>query len=140
MKDYDIMCLNTLTHYSPVLLFCAPWKHPKTLNFTWTIMTSVAWTEHFNPLQLGVAFLYLLKTLENLQVFKFNIRSIDSNHIFREMFLGKICINSTPLFIIFNHLFGCPQANFGPLRWQRVSLAYFILIIALCLIRSKGAL
>ena len=55
-------------------------------------------------------------------------------------FLGKICINSRPLFIIFNHLFGCPEANFGPLRWQRIRLAYLILIIVLYLIWSKGDL
>ena len=57
--------------------------------------------------------------------------AVDSNHIFRKYFYGKICTNSRPLFIIFNHLFGCPEVKFGPLRWQRVSLAYLMLIIVL---------
>ena len=120
-----------MTHYSSVLLFCNFWKHQKTLLWIWKIMTSCAWTEYFNPLQPSATFLYLLKTSENLQVFNRNTRSIDSNHIYRENFLGKRCINSRPLFIIFNHLFGCTEANFRPLRWQTVSLAYLILIIVL---------
>ena len=47
----------------------------------------------------------------------------------RERFHGKIYINSRPLFIIFNDLFGCPKANFGPLHWQGVSLTYLMLTI-----------
>ena len=34
------------------------------------------------------------------------------------IFRGKICWNSRPLFIIFNHLFYSPKANFGPLHCQ----------------------
>ena len=49
----------------------------------------------------------------------------------RKNFHGKICINSTPLLIIFNQLFGCPRANSGALHFQGVSLTYLILIIAL---------
>ena len=58
--------------------------------------------------------------------------------LYKENFHGKISINSRPLFIIFNYLFRCPKANFGPQHWQRVSLAYLMLIIALYLIWPKG--
>ena len=54
-----------------------------------------------------------------------------------KMILQKICINSTPLVIIFDYLFGSSRPNFGPLCWGRTSLVYLILIILLDLVCSK---
>ena len=61
-------------------------------------------------------------------------RSIYS--IIKINFHGNIWTNSRPLFIIFNHPFNCPKANFGPLHWQGVSIA-LILIILLYLVCSN---
>ena len=36
---------------------------------------------------------------------------------YQKNILRKISKNSRPLFIICDHLFGCPKANFGPLHW-----------------------
>ena len=56
---------------------------------------------------------------------------------FREIF-RKIFINSRPLFINFNNLFGCLKINFESLHWQGVCLAYLILIVAPFLVWSTS--
>ena len=48
-----------------------------------------------------------------------------------EIFKHKY-VNPGTLFTIFNYPFGSPKANFGPLHWQEVNLAYLMLIITWC--------
>ena len=60
------------------------------------------------------------------------------NWILKTEILQKIYINSRPLFMTFNHLFGFPKASLGKLHQQETSIVYSMLIIVLYLIWSKG--
>ena len=98
------------------------------LPWTWKIMTTYAWTEHFKS---------RFSNNWGSKALKFILGQLIIVGYLGETFMEKKCINSIPLVIIFRHLFDCPKANLGPLCWQRVILDYFMLIIMLYLIWWK---
>ena len=59
-------------------------------------------------------------------------------YVLQEKFQGKKCRTSGLLFCFFNHLYGYPKANFGPLHWQGDSPTNSVLIAVLYLIWPKG--
>ena len=85
----------------------------------------------------GITRLFLVFCRFNLDMKDYGIISC-LNWILKTEILQKICINSRPLIMTFNHLFGFPKAGLGKLHQQGTSIVYSMLIIVLYLIWSKG--
>ena len=90
--------------------------------------------QHFFMRHNQIVFGYLLIYFEYEKLWHHHVPELD----LKNTDSSKICVNYGPLFVIFNHLFGCPKANSGALHWQRASLVYLMLITVLYLIWSKG--